>query len=153
MKKITLAALLISAYSSAQAAPNIWREDFGQGFNVYSIQDAKGQTLRISCNSGAADYIDHSAEFQMRNKAYGNTDGKFPLSFIIDGAELTPGSNTTTRNGANDWSSFTQGIAKAKKIDVFINNKKVTAFTPAKSSMKIAKGIASSSCLAKFYQD
>jgi hypothetical protein len=153
MKKLTLAALLISAYSSAQAAPNIWREGFDQGFNIYSIEDVKGQTLRVSCNSGAADEIDHSVEFEMRSKAYDNTGRKSPLSFIIDGAALSPSDNTSTQSGASDWSNFTQGIAKAKKIDVFINNKKVTSFTPAKSSRKISKGINSSSCVAKFYKN
>lgn len=152
MKKLTLAALLFSAFSTAQAAPHIWTENFGQGFNIYSIEDTKGQTLRISCNTGAGDNFDHSAEFQIRNKVYENTGKKFPLSFIIDGVSLSPSTNTDTRNGANDWSKFTQGIAKAKKIDVFINNKKVTSFTPAKSSMNIAKDITST-CQAMFYNN
>ena len=152
MKKLMLAACLISMYSSAQAAPNIWMESFGQGFNIFSIQDSRGQTLTVSCNSGAGEDYDHSAYFETHNKKnYENRDNKFPLSFIIDGVAVSPSTNTTTRNGANDWGQFTQAISKGKKIEVFINNRKMTTFTPAKSSMKIAKVINSSTCQAQFY--
>lgn len=143
--------ILFSIFSTAQAAPNIWSESFGQGFNIFAINDVKGQKLNISCNSGAGDNFDHSATFETKNKVYENTDKNQPLSFIIDGIALAPSSNTNTRNGSNSWRDFTNGLSKAKKIDVYINNKKVTSLTPLKSSMKITKEIPSS-CMSMFYQ-
>lgn len=142
---------LFSASFSAFAVPNVWRSGFGQGFSEYSIQDAKGQTLWVACNNGAGDEYDHSARFEIKSRSYENSDSKYPLTLLLDGKnEVIPPKTTNWRNGANAWQEFSKGVAKAKKIEVFINNKKVTTFTPTASSIKsVASNIAS--CTAKFY--
>lgn len=142
---------LFSASFSAFAVPNVWRSGFAQGFSEYSIQDAKGQTLWVACNDGAGDEYDHSARFEIKSRSYENSDSKYPLTFLLDGKnEVIPPKNTDWRNGGNAWQEFSKGVAKAKKIEVFINNKKVTTFTPTANSIKnVASNIAS--CTAKFY--
>jgi len=145
---------LFSASFSAFAVPNVWRSGFGQGITEYSIQDAKGQTLWVVCNPDAeyASESDHGASFETKSRSYENSDSKYPLTFLLDGKnEVIPPKTTNWRNGANAWQEFSKGVAKAKKIEVFINNKKVTTFTPTASSIKsVASNIAS--CTAKFYR-
>lgn len=142
---------LFSASFSAFAVPNVWRSGYGQGFSEYSIQDAKGQTLWVVCNVGAGEDYDHGARFETKSRSYENSNSKYPLTFLLDGKnEVIPPKNTDWRNGGNAWQEFSKGVAKAKKIEVFINNKKVTTFTPTASSIKsVASDIAS--CTAKFY--
>lgn len=143
MKKLLIVPLL-ALTSFAHAAPNIWQSGYGQGFSEYSIQDSKGNTLWIACNDGAGAEYDHSARLQTKKGSYQNTDSKYPLTFVLDGKNSVAAPGTTKwRNGANAWYEFSHGIAKAKKIDVYLNNKKVTTFTPTQQSIKtVAKEIA-----------
>jgi len=141
---------LFAASGFAYAAPNVWQSDYAQGFSEYSIQDGKGNTLWVACNEGAGDDYDHSARLQTKKNSYENTDAKYPLTFLLDGKTKVAAPGTTKwRNGANAWYEFSQGISKAKKIDVYLNNKKVTTFTPTQQSIKsVAKNI--STCNAMF---
>lgn len=143
MKKL-LFVPLFALTSFAHAAPNIWQSGYGQGFSEYSIQDSKGNTLWVACNIGAGDNYDHSARLETKQRSYQNTDSKYPLTFVLDGKNSVAAPGTTKwRNGANAWYEFSHGIAKAKKIDVYLNNKKVTTFTPTQQSIKaVAKEIA-----------
>ncbi|WP_139851702.1 hypothetical protein [Acinetobacter pullicarnis] len=136
MKKLMLMSLF--AFTGiAQAAPNVWNEVYSQGFSEYSIRDANGNTLLIACNDEAGGDYDHSAWLQMKNKRIQNTDSKYPLTFLLDGkTKVAPTASTKWRNGANAWYDFSHGIAKAKKIEVFVNNKKVTTFIPTSQSIK-----------------
>lgn len=149
MKKIILLPLLFACVS-AHAVPNVWRAASAQGFVEYSIQDAKERTLWIACESGAGDDYDHSASLEMNGKSYENSNSKYPLTFLIDGRkEVAPPGSTNWRNGANAWDEFVDGMSKAKKIEVFLNNKKITTFTPNKSSInEVAKYMAE--CGAKW---
>ena len=142
MKKLLLLPLLFIGVS-AHAAPNVWRAAAAQGFVEYSIKDAKERTLWIACESGAGDDYDHSARLEMNGKSYENSDSKYPLTFLLDGRkEVSPPGTTNWRNGANAWNEFIEGMSQAKKIDVFLNNKKITTFTPNKSSInEVAEGM------------
>ena len=150
MKKLLLIPLLAVCTTTIYAAPNVWQSSFAQGFIEYLIQDTKGQTLWVVCNAGADDESDHSARFETKSKSYENTDSKYPLTFILDGkTEVAPSGTTNWRNGANAWYEFSHGISKAKKIEVFVNNKKMTTFNPIPSSIKnVSKEI--STCKAKW---
>ena len=149
MKKILLVSLITFA-SFAHAAPNVWQSGYAQGFSEYSIQDSKGNTLWVTCNEEAGDMFDHSARFQTPKNSYANSDSKYPLTFLLDGkTKVAPSESTKWRNGANAWYEFSHGISKAKKIEVFVNNKKMTTFNPIPSSIKnVAKEI--STCKAKW---
>ncbi|TCB17529.1 MULTISPECIES: hypothetical protein [Acinetobacter] len=149
MKKILFVALL-AVTGFTYAAPNVWQSDYAQGFSEYSIQDVKGNTLWVTCNEGAGDMFDHSVRFQTPKNSYANSDSKYPLTFLLDGkTKVAASASTKWRNGANAWYELSQGISKAKKIDVYLNNKKVTTFTPNQQSIKsVAKHIAA--CEAMF---
>lgn len=149
MKKLILLPLLF-ACASAHAVPNIWNVESWQGISEYSIQDSKERTLWIACNLDGSDTLDHSARLEIKDKSYQNSDSKYPLTFLLDGRkEVAPPASTNWRNGANAWNEFVNGISKAKKIEVFLNNKKVTTFVPNKSSInEVAKDI--SECRAKW---
>lgn len=149
MKKLLLLSLLF-ACASAHAVPNIWNVGSWQGISEYSIQDSKERTLWIACNFDGSDTIDHSARLEIKDKSYQNSDSKYPLTFLLDGRkEVAPPASTDWRNGANSWNEFVDGISKAKKIEVFLNNKKLTTFVPNKSSInEVAKDI--SKCRAKW---
>ena len=142
MKKLILVPLLFIAVS-AHAAPNVWRTGAAQGYVEYSIQDSKQRTLWIACEAGVGDEYDHSARLEMNGKSYENSDSKYPLTFLINGGkEVTPPGTTNWRNGANAWNEFIEGMSQAKKIDVFLNNKKITTFTPNRSSVnEVAEGM------------
>ena len=140
---------LLSLGMNASAVPNVWQSSYAEGMTEYSIQDKNGNTLWVVCNEGAGDDYDHSARFEMKNKSYENTDAKYPLSFLLNGkTQVAPAGTTKWRNGGNAWYEFSQGIASAKKIEVFVNNKKMTTFTPNAASIKaVAKEIASCEAL------
>ena len=146
MKFFVGLALLFTG-ASAYAVPNIWVSGWQQGFSEYKITDAKGTSLYISCNDSAGDSYDHSATVSIRNKEYSNTDSSYPLSFLFDDSEAaSPPGTTKWRNGANAWYAFANGIAKAKKIDVFLNERKIATFTPPAGNVKsVAKDIANCS--------
>ena len=149
MKKLIFASLF-TVTGFAHAVPNVWQSDYAQGFAEYSIQDSKGNTLWVTCNEGAGDMFDHSVRFQTPKNSYANSDSKYPLTFLLDGkSKVAASASTKWRNGANAWYELSQGISKAKKIDVYLNNKKVTTFTPNQQSItSVAKHIAA--CEAMF---
>lgn len=143
MKKIILLPLFLTC-ASANAVPNIWELLVLQGYEQYSIQDSQERTLLISCAYDAGEDSDHSAIFIAKNKEYTNSQSKQPLTFLLDGKKsVTPPDSTNWHGGDRDWNNFTDGMSKAKKIDVYINNKKVTTFMPNKSSInEVARGMA-----------
>lgn len=143
--KILIGLTLGSISLTALAVPNVWISGHAQGFSEYSIVDAQGNALWITCNEAAGDEFDHSANFKFKTDDIENTDSEYPLSFLLDGeTSVSPPGTTKWRNGANAWSDFATGIAKAKKIEVFINNKKITTFHPNAASIKsVANEIAS----------
>ena len=148
MKKLIFVSLLaVSGF--AHAVPNVWQSSYAQGFSEYSIQDTKGNTLWVTCNDGAGDDYDHSVRFKTPKKSYENSDSKYPLTFLLDGkSKVATSASTKWRNGANAWYEFSQGISKAKKIDVYLNNQKVTTMTPNPNSIKsVAKHIAACSAM------
>lgn len=149
MKKLLFIPLLLTCIS-ANAVPDIWRSGFGMGWVEYSIQDAESRTLWVACESGAGDHLDHSAKLEINGKYFSNSDSEYPLTFLLDNRkEVAPPNSTMWRNGANAWYEFVHGMSKAEKIDVYINNKKVTTFTPNKASIEeVASGLTG--CKAKW---
>ena len=152
IKKLLLLPLL-AATVSAHAVPNIWRAGFGMGFSEYSIEDSKGRELLIACNVSATPDFDNSVYFKVNDNLYENSDSKYPLTFLIDDTtEVAPPGTTNWRNGANAWNEFIENISKAKKIDVYLNNKHITTYKPNVNSLKkVASEM--SECEAMLYKD
>lgn len=145
--KILCASLLFSLSASAYAAiaPNVWVSGLAQGFTEYSIRDKNGYAIWISCNEAAGPEYDNSVSFEYKDNYIRNENKQTPLHFVLDGKNsITPPSHSKWHNGINAWSVFAQKISKAKTIDVFVDNKKITSYIPTKASIKrIANDIAS----------
>lgn len=142
LKKLLSLSLLVATVS-AHAVPNVWRIGTDMGFSEYSIEDANGRALWISCNEDAGPDYDNSAYLQIKDTTYENSDSEYPLTFLIDDeTEVAPPASTNWRNGGNAWYDFTHEMAKAKKIDVYFNNKHITTFKPTFASIKnVASGL------------
>lgn len=142
IKRVILLPLLIATVS-AHAVPNIWRIGAGMGFSEYSIEDTNGRKLWISCNESAGPDYDNNAYLEIKNVTYENSDSEYPLTFLIDDeTEVAPPASTNWRNGGNAWYDFTHEMAKAKKIDVYFNNKHITTFKPTAASIRnVASGL------------
>ena len=151
MKKLILLPLVF-ACASAYAVPNIWQLGVLQGYEEYSIQDSQERTLWVACAYAAGDDSDHSVSLEMNNKTYQNSDSEHPLTFLLDGKRsVTPPASSGWHGGDQAWNEFIYGMSKARKIDVYLNNKKITTFTPIKSSIdEVAKGMAD--CKGKLSQ-
>lgn len=151
MKKLLLLPLLF-ACASAHAVPNIWTMGFWGGYAEYSIQDSDSRVLRIACESGAGDEYEHSASVEVGNKKYQNSDSEHPLTFLLDDKKsVTPPASSGWHGGDQAWNEFIYGMSKARKIDAYLDNKKITTFTPIKSSVdEVAKGMAD--CKGKLSQ-
>lgn len=143
MFKCLILGLTLFTSAMTYSAPNIWRVVSTQGWHVYSINDDKNNTLTVSCFGGPpVDNRDHSVELELSNgKKIENSDSEYPLTFIYDDeTEAVPMNNTLSNSGGRQWIEFIE-ISKAKKVEVFVNNKKVTTFTP--SQKNISKTISS----------
>lgn len=147
MKKFTLMAFILCMYSTSQAAPNIWQDNFAQGFSLYSLQNSKNQKLTISCNSGGVLNVDHSVELSTGSKAYASFNKQSYFSLIIDGKALEVPNETRSRLNGNDWDKLIAHLGKAKKIDVFINNKKMASFISTKTNKAFAKELVETCAL------
>lgn len=150
MKKFTLMAFMLCIYSTSQAAPNIWQDSFAQGFSLYSLQNSKNQKLTIACNTGGVLNVDHSVELVTGSKAYASFNQQSSFSFIIDGKALEAPNETRTRLNGNDWDKLISHIGKAKKIDVFINNKKMASFISTKANKAFTKDIVETCASLQF---
>lgn len=139
MKKFTLMAFILCMYSTSQAAPNVWQDGFAQGFSYYLIENSQNQKLTISCNTGAGPDTEHSVQLETGNKAYASFNKRSSFSFIIDGKAFDAPSETRTRLNGNDWDKFIAHVGKAKKVEVFINNKKMAAFMPKNANKAFSK--------------
>mgnify|MGYP003583876226 FL=1 len=145
MKKIIL-GLVAFLPVIANAVPNHWTSNFAQGYIDYVLINSKNQRLIVTCDAGATDLgNNHSVSYEPNWKKpnyYSSTDSD--LSFLFDGkisAEVPQ--VLGTRIGDNNWYEFKEGIAKSKKIDIYISNKKVATFTPSVASInQIGKKIA-----------
>lgn len=121
---------------TGNSKPSIWRVGTGMGYAEYSIEDGEGRTLWVVCNEGAGADYDHGAHLEINDESYSNTDSEYPLTFVVDDRiEITPPGTTTWRNGAGAWDEFVGNIAKARKIDVYLNDEKVTTFKPTVASI------------------
>lgn len=139
MKKVLLAVVFSALALPAYAVPNVWGSTVGTGgYTVYYINDANSNYLRVSCNEGAGSAGDHDIHFEYKNgKTVFNNQHKQPLTFLFDNKEsVSTWGETKSRTGAAMWNELIKHIAKAKLIEVFVDNKKVSTLQPSSNSIK-----------------
>ncbi len=139
MKKILLSALLITTSITASAVPNFWNYGYvNMGYSEAYIVNTKKQSLAIDCYNDERDSEhDHGVSFESGKKDYWSGDDNTSISFLLDGKKVVYApSSTLTRSGSNTWNEFVKGIAKARKIEVYVNDRKKAIFRPKKASIK-----------------
>ncbi len=131
MKNLIIGLAVFTTSALANAVPNFWTNSDYQGYDIYIINDSKGQTLSINCNYATSDNFDHGVYFTVNNKDYSNSDSSYPLSFLVnDSIVVEPSNSTKWRGGSERWYEFTSAMTKAKKIDIYYKEKKVSTILP-----------------------
>ncbi|GAA3715588.1 protein YfjT [Oceanisphaera sediminis] len=140
IKPFVISATLLAA-SNANAIPNIWVSEFGQGFLVNSIQNEQGDTFTINCDIG------YSENGELTKVDFNHASGEDlspsdsnTLELLIDGNAYWIPENLGWRNGDNAWYSFREAIQAAEQFDVYVNQKKVSSFSPSLQSTKKVLG-------------
>lgn len=136
---LTSICLFFGVASLTYSAPNIWRVQYSMGYADFSINDEMGRTLWIQCNIGLEEDIEHRVYYEEADIRTENSisPSHYPLRFVIDEEiEVLSTGSTKWRHGYNAWYEFTEAMARAKKIEVYIDHKKATHFTPPAANIK-----------------
>lgn len=132
MKKIVFSlALLVPAF--AVAVPNVWQSGYWQGWAETTVSNKQGQTLTVVCNDGAEEGKPHHVNFSSKGKDYSIDDH---IELLIDGDVVMPNPTTSPLDWENNWIKLGSLLPKAKKIEVYVQNKKLATFTPTAKSAK-----------------
>ena len=152
--------VLISAFfysGFAFAIPNVWESTFGQGNQEYYITNKK-ITLGIGCNSTTGFNFDHNLHLYNSKNVDLFTKPKHVLSFLIGGEVFEFGTNksgkveTSYRNAANLWRNFIEAIHKARRIEVYYDDKKIVEYQPRNINFEDLKFMPEA-CSPLFYRD
>jgi hypothetical protein len=140
LKPLIFSAALLAA-TSAQAIPNIWNSEFGQGLSVNSIQNEQGDTFTINCDIGYSENGELTGvNFTLANGQDLSPSDSNTLELLIDGKAYWVPDSLGWRNGDNAWYSFREAIQSAAQFDVYVNQKKAASFTPTPQSTKEVLG-------------
>lgn len=141
---IVIFTLLFS--NCACAIPNVWTNEFGQGWRDYSIYN-KNYWLSIGCNSAVDETTDHFLSFtSIKNKKNHIdlfTKPNHVLAFLIDGQAFDFGTHesghveTSYRNAANHWRDFIEALQKARSIKVYYDDKQMVEFRPQNANSAV----------------
>lgn len=147
LHKISVTTILGLLSIPTYAVPNVWTSSFLQGYTEYVLSNSKNQTIIVACNEYADIHFDHDFSYYPKG-LNGNSLPLRNISILFDNSTVAyppqdGGLPTSTRGGANEWINFTRAISKAKKIDLYSNNKLIATFTPTANSVKsIARELA-----------
>jgi len=147
LHKISVTTILGLLSIPTYAVPNVWTSAFTQGYTEYVLSNSKNQTIIVACNEYADIHSDHGFHYYPKG-LNGNSLPLQNISILFDNSTVAyppqdGGLPTSTRGGANEWINFTRAISKAKKIDLYSNNKLIATFTPTSNSVKsIARELA-----------
>lgn len=146
--------LLLS--ETAFAKPDVWNEGFGQGWAEYSIGNRKANLL-IACNAEAGSNAEHVLSLEVSdNELFSEPD--HVVAFLIDGKrfEFSTGNNgrviSSSRDAADLWGNFITALQKAKTIELYYDDSRITKITPKRSSLKNIE-FMSDSCKPLFYRE
>lgn len=147
LHKISVTTILGLLSIPTYAVPNVWTSAFTQGYTEYVLSNSKNQTIIVACNEYADIHSDHGFHYYPKG-LNGNSLPLRNIRILFDNSTVAyppqdGGLPTSTRGGANEWINFTRAISKAKKIDLYSNNKLIATFTPTSNSVKsIARELA-----------
>ena len=147
LHKISVTTILGLLSIPTYAVPNVWTSSFTQGYTEYVLSNSRNQTIIVACNEYADIHSDHGFHYYPEG-LNGNSLPLRNISILFDNSTVAyppqdGGLPTSTRGGANEWINFTRAISKAKKIDLYSNNKLIATFTPSSNSVKsIARELA-----------
>ena len=159
MKCLRLLVLLSAFFYSgfAFAIPNVWTAGFGQGWQEYYITNKK-VVLNIGCNSATGFNYEHSLSLTNSKGVDLFTKPNHVLSFLIGGKAFEFGTSksgkveTSYRNAANDWRDFIEAIHKARKIEVYYDDKIIVEYQPRNIDLEELKFMPDA-CSPLFYRD
>lgn len=147
LHKISVTTILGLLSIPTYAVPNVWTSSLTQGYTEYVLSNSRNQTIIVACNEYADIHSDHGFHYYPKG-LNGNSLPLRNISILFDNSTVAyppqdGGLPTSTRGGANEWINFTRAISKAKKIDLYSNNKLIATFTPSSNSVKsIARELA-----------
>ena len=140
----------------AFAIPNVWGSSFGQGWLDYYIANKK-ISFRIGCNSATGFNIEHSLHLYNSKGVDLFTKPKHVLSFLIGSEAFEFDTNkagkvdTSYRSAANHWINFIEAIHKARRIEVYYDDKKIVEYQPRNIDLEDLKFMPDA-CSPLFYR-
>ncbi|MCT7653689.1 hypothetical protein MBH78_00475 [Oceanimonas sp. NS1] len=136
IKPLIFSATLLAA-TSAQAIPNIWNSEFGQGISANSIQNEQGDIFTINCDIGYSENGELTGvDFTLANGQDLSPSDSNTLELLINGKAYWVPASLGWRNGDNAWYSFREAIQSAAQFDVYVNQKKQQASPPHRKAPK-----------------
>ncbi|MBL0867032.1 hypothetical protein G5647_11385 [Pectobacterium carotovorum] len=133
---------------SAQAVPNLWSADSGQGVTEYRIANTEGSVFTVNCTGNPDE--DHTLQHSVAVSPVGRqgVDSHFStevsIVVVIDDQQYGIPSSLGWRNADNAWFAFIEAIGSATQFDVYLNDQHVGAWEPRKKNVqKVLADIAS----------
>ncbi|MEQ9868377.1 hypothetical protein ABRP70_22500 [Pectobacterium odoriferum] len=133
---------------SAQAVPNLWSTDSGQGVTEYRIANTEGSVFTVNC-TGSPDE-DNTLQHSVAVSPVGGqgVDSHFStevsIVVVIDDQQYGIPSSLGWRNADNAWFAFIEAIGSATQFDVYLNDQHVGTWEPRqKNVQKVLADISS----------
>lgn len=148
MKLKLLAGLLLSTGSllavtqSYAAIPNLWQDNFIQGYITFDLSNAQGQSINITCSEDAAvdeNSLDNSVTVtDADGKEYTNSTTEF--KFVIDDSVYLVPETTKLLNRSGYWINFFNAIKSpaATNFTIYANDKELAQFKASAKNIKKA---------------
>ncbi|RJL23768.1 hypothetical protein [Pectobacterium polaris] len=133
---------------SAQAVPNLWSVDSGQGVTEYRIANTAGSVFTVNCtgNSDKDNTLQHSVAVSPvgRQGVDSHFSPEVSIVVVIDDQQYGIPSSLGWRNADNAWFAFIEAIGRATQFDVYLNDQHVGAWKPRqKNVQKVLADISS----------
>jgi len=153
---VMMPVIMLLLSGSAFAKPDVWNGGFGQGRAEYSIGNRKANLL-ISCNVETGMTSEHVLSLEVNgNELFSGPD--HVVAFLVDGKrfEFSTADNgrviSSSRDAADLWGNFITALQKAKTIELYYDDSRITKITPKRSSLKNIE-FMSDSCKPLFYRE
>lgn len=139
MKNYLLISALITFTTYAHAVPNVWDTVSRQGgYNVF-IRDENNNELNFGCMLDEPPKW-HNLSVTFKGKEIRNDEDNRSLSFFLDNKKAyTPLPTAVGHINTTHWNDFLTAIPKAKKVEVYNNNKLLFVLKPRNGVEEISE--------------